>query len=124
MSNSTPWTERWGQAYRLRQEGKTFKAIGEILGVSASRASQLALRGDQETKRKAYYDYRTLFFSESPDSIRTLDLSIRVLNCLRPENIQTIKELSAITDNELLRIPNLGKKSLREIKDVLAKLEK
>jgi hypothetical protein len=41
-------------------------------------------------------------------------------NCLKAENIYYIGDLVQRTENELLKTPNLGKKSLTEIKDVLA----
>jgi DNA-directed RNA polymerase subunit alpha len=49
-----------------------------------------------------------------------LDLTVRSANCLKAENIYSIGDLIQKTEVELLRTPNLGKKSLTEIKDVLA----
>ncbi len=49
-----------------------------------------------------------------------LDLTVRSLNCLKAENIYYIGDLIQRTEVELLKTPNLGKKSLTEIKDVLA----
>ncbi|UCH53488.1 MAG: DNA-directed RNA polymerase subunit alpha [Pseudomonadota bacterium] len=49
-----------------------------------------------------------------------LELTVRSANCLKAENIFYIGDLIQKTEFELLKTPNLGKKSLTEIKDVLA----
>ncbi|MDH5611191.1 MAG: DNA-directed RNA polymerase subunit alpha [Gammaproteobacteria bacterium] len=49
-----------------------------------------------------------------------LELTVRSANCLKAESIYYIGDLIQRTEVELLRTPNLGKKSLTEIKDVLA----
>lgn len=49
-----------------------------------------------------------------------LELTVRSANCLKAENIFLIGDLIQRTEVELLKTPNLGKKSLNEIKDVLA----
>jgi len=49
-----------------------------------------------------------------------LELTVRSANCLKAENIFYIGDLIQRTEVELLKTPNLGKKSLTEIKDVLA----
>ena len=48
-----------------------------------------------------------------------LELTVRSANCLKAENIHYIGDLIQRTEVELLKTPNLGKKSLTEIKDVL-----
>lgn len=49
-----------------------------------------------------------------------LELTVRSANCLKAENICFIGDLVQQSESELLKTPNLGKKSLTEIKDVLA----
>ncbi len=49
-----------------------------------------------------------------------LELTVRSANCLKAESIYYIGDLVQKTEQELLKTPNLGKKSLAEIKDVLA----
>ncbi|MBA2654485.1 MAG: DNA-directed RNA polymerase subunit alpha [Gammaproteobacteria bacterium] len=49
-----------------------------------------------------------------------LELTVRAANCLKAENIYYIGDLVQRTENDLLKTPNLGKKSLLEIKNVLA----
>ena len=52
--------------------------------------------------------------------VEDLELTVRSANCLKAEGIKYIGDLVQRTEVELLKTPNLGKKSLTEIKDVLA----
>lgn len=52
--------------------------------------------------------------------IEDLELTVRSTNCLKAENIYYIGDLIQCTEVELLKTPNLGKKSLTEIKNILA----
>lgn len=49
-----------------------------------------------------------------------LELTVRSANCLKVQNIYYIGDLVQLSENDLLKTPNLGKKSLTEIKNVLA----
>ena len=49
--------------------------------------------------------------------IEDLDLSVRSYNCLKRAGIQTVDELTQKTEDEMMRVRNLGKKSLKEVKD-------
>lgn len=68
----------------------------------------------QETKREVGIDPILL------RPVDELELTVRSANCLKAENIYFIGDLIQRTEMELLKTPNLGKKSLTEIKDVLA----
>ena len=52
--------------------------------------------------------------------IDDMELSIRSVHCLLNANIVTIGELVKLTQYDLMRLPNLGRKSLREIREELA----
>ena len=52
-----------------------------------------------------------------------LELTVRAANCLKAENIYYIGDLVQRTENDLLKTPNLGRKSLTEIKSVLTSRE-
>ena len=54
--------------------------------------------------------------------IEDLDLSVRSYNCLKLAGIQTVDELTQKTEDEMMRVRNLGKKSLKEVKDKLIEL--
>jgi DNA-directed RNA polymerase subunit alpha len=55
-------------------------------------------------------------------SVEELELSVRSYNCLKNANIQTIGELVQKTEAEMLKTKNFGRKSLNEIKEILASL--
>jgi DNA-directed RNA polymerase subunit alpha len=54
--------------------------------------------------------------------IEELDLSCRSYNCLKRAGIQTVLELTDKTEEEMMKVKNLGKKSLKEIKEKLASI--
>ena len=55
-------------------------------------------------------------------SVEELELSVRSYNCLKNANIQTIGELVVKTESEMLKTKNFGRKSLTEIRDILAEM--
>ena len=59
---------------------------------------------------------------KTPMLIDELELTARDLRCLRLEEITTVDQLCAMTENQVLRIPNLGRKALNNIKEELLKL--
>ncbi|MBQ6921146.1 MAG: DNA-directed RNA polymerase subunit alpha [Bacilli bacterium] len=52
-------------------------------------------------------------------TIEDLDLSVRSYNCLKRANISTVLELTEKSEEEMMKVKNLGKKSLKEIKEKL-----
>ncbi len=66
-----------------------------------------------ETESESNYDIK----------IEDLDLSVRSYNCLKRAGIRTIGEVAQKTELELNNVKNLGKKSLKEIKEKLVELE-
>ncbi|MCR5066861.1 MAG: DNA-directed RNA polymerase subunit alpha [Erysipelotrichaceae bacterium] len=56
--------------------------------------------------------------------IEDLDLTVRSYNCLKRAGIQSVDELTQKTEDEMMRIRNLGKKSFKEIKEKLAAIGK
>ena len=50
-------------------------------------------------------------------SIDDLDLSVRAYNCLKRAGILTLRDLTDKSENEMMKIRNLGKKSLKEVID-------
>jgi len=55
-------------------------------------------------------------------SIEELDLSVRPLNCLKRAGIFTVEDLIRKTEDEMLKVRNLGRKSLDEVIEKLNKL--
>ena len=54
--------------------------------------------------------------------LEDLDLSVRSYNCLKRASIQTVEELVNKTEEELMKVRNLGKKSFKEVKDKVVEL--
>ncbi len=75
------------------------------------------LEGDAEPEAEEQVDEVDPILLRPVDD---LELTVRSANCLKAENIYYIGDLIQRTEVELLKTPNLGKKSLTEIKDVLA----
>lgn len=56
-------------------------------------------------------------------TIEELDLSVRSYNCLKRAGINTVEELTQKTEEDMMKVRNLGKKSLEEVQNKLAELE-
>ena len=56
-------------------------------------------------------------------TIEELDLSVRSYNCLKRAGINTVQELTQKTEEDMMKVRNLGRKSLEEVKSKLAELE-
>jgi DNA-directed RNA polymerase subunit alpha len=104
---------------------------GAVTAEDAVRASakilveQLAVFAQLEGSELAAFDAPAARSSQQFDPILLrpvdeLELTVRSANCLKAENIYYIGDLIQRTENELLKTPNLGRKSLNEIKEVLA----
>lgn len=52
--------------------------------------------------------------------VEELEFSVRALNCFKNEGIRTVRDLVVLTEAELLHTPNFGRKTLREVKEILA----
>ena len=55
-------------------------------------------------------------------SVDELELSVRSYNCLKNAKINTIRDLVQMTESEILKMKNFGRKSLKEIKEILAEM--
>lgn len=56
-------------------------------------------------------------------TVEELDLSVRSFNCLKRANINTVEELTEKTEDDMMKVRNLGKKSLEEVIHKLAELD-
>lgn len=56
-------------------------------------------------------------------TVEELDLSVRSFNCLKRATINTVDELTQKTEEDMMKVRNLGKKSLEEIQNKLAELD-
>ncbi|KPL51459.1 MULTISPECIES: DNA-directed RNA polymerase subunit alpha [Hyphomicrobiales] len=86
---------------------------------------QLAIFVNFEEPRKAEVEERLPEIGIPPALLKKVDeleLSVRSANCLKNDNIVYIGDLIQKTEAEMLRTPNFGRKSLNEIKEVLAQM--
>ena len=118
---------------RVGQNNNFDKLILEVWtngSISPEEALALAARTLIEhfeilTSLNAIADETGLMISKSEDpsvkiletSIDDLDFSVRAYNCLKRANILTLKDLVDKSENEMMKIRNLGKKSLKEVMD-------
>jgi DNA-directed RNA polymerase subunit alpha len=100
------------------------EAIGlaaDLLGDHLRIFSSFEAKGEIEEAREAVeVDPRLSEMLSKP--IEELDLSVRSANCLKNANIRTLGDLVQRSEREMLSTKNFGRKSLDEIKDVLASL--
>jgi len=96
-------TERQKEAAKMRAQGATYDAIAQRFGVSKSRAYQMAFDGARDKRR---------IFDGA-------EVSVRVYNCLRMEGCTTWDDVSKIPASTLLRAPNFGSKSMKEVNENL-----
>jgi DNA-directed RNA polymerase subunit alpha len=90
------------------------KILVEQLAVFAQLEGSEIAAFEQPSQRAAQFDPILL------RPVDELELTVRSANCLKAENIYYIGDLIQRTETELLKTPNLGRKSLNEIKEVLA----
>jgi len=90
------------------------KILVEQLAVFAQLEGSEIAAFDQPAQRQTQFDPILL------RPVDELELTVRSANCLKAENIYYIGDLIQRTETELLKTPNLGRKSLNEIKEVLA----
>ena len=113
---------------KLVLEIETNGSIGPEEAVRASAkilVEQLAVFAQLEGLELSVFDVPAQRSTQQFDPILLrpvdeLELTVRSANCLKAENIYYIGDLIQRTENELLKTPNLGRKSLNEIKEVLA----
>jgi DNA-directed RNA polymerase subunit alpha len=60
--------------------------------------------------------------TEMAMTIESLDLTVRSYNCLKREGINTVSELIALSEHQLVNIRNFGQKSVDEVKDKLTEM--
>jgi len=102
---------------------KKFKIIA-CLATDTDVDKYLAEQKEAKEREKQYRELYPVIHEEILDrSIEDLELSYRPYNCLKSAGIDTVGEAMKKTDKELLRIKNFGRTSLREVREVLHKLE-
>lgn len=132
---------RTQDVFGLGGNEKTHSAIGEIEGLSGGRCQQITLEIIRKVKHRIQIIEERMKqpqvlikYIEKAEDITQANLpivykpvdslgemTVRTRNCIFNSNIRTIEELINTSEYDLLRIPNFGKKGLRELKDLLDK---
>ena len=111
-------TPRWRTILEARLAGQTFTKIAHDQGVTPSRVREIAIWAARRVRWAARNP-------EPKDTPReywlAMGLPTRAANCLHNEGIKTLDELAQVDLDDLMRIPNFGKKSLAAISELLAK---
>lgn len=130
-------TEREREVLKMRSglfydnKPYTLEEVGQVFGVTRERIRQI----EAKAIRRIYHWQRKQRFNQANEIsievitdntpvetlVEDLGLSVRAYRCLKRANINTVGELTLKTKKELMRIRNLGSKSLKEI---IQKLEK
>lgn len=122
-------------ALELRRSGKTYKEVGNVLGVCAGRAGQIIEQAERLERRIAAqkerieqvkeFDLKDMDISSVPMSILMDELSARSANCMKNARLDkgTIGDLLAIPEAVLMKTQNFGRKSLWEIRDAIEEIK-
>ena len=100
----------------------TIREISEKFGISVSRVQQIRLKSMRRLRHPKKSNYiifgsETIEKSPSIDSeIYVLGLSDRAFNCLRRANINTVRQASQLSDDDYIRIRNMGRRTMEEVK--------
>ena len=92
----------------------------EVMQNAAERLLGLNIEAQQELIKDVVYGQMRLVIADM--TIEELDLSVRSYNCLKRAGIQTVQDLASKSEDDMIKVRNLGKKSLKEVKEKLIEL--
>ena len=87
----------------------------EVMQNAAERLLGLNIEAQQELIKDVVYGQMRLVIADM--TIEELDLSVRSYNCLKRAGIQTVQDLASKSEDDMIKVRNLGKKSLKEVMD-------
>jgi len=90
--------------------------VDQLVVFTGLESSEMHVYGEREAASRGKETFDPILLRP----VDELELTVRSANCLKAENIYYIGDLIQRTETELLKTPNLGRKSLNEIKEVLA----
>ena len=125
--------------FGLGENEKSYREIASVEGLSAGRSQQITQTIIRKIKHRIYIIQQKMAepqvivkYIEKEEtvpinlpivykSVHALgEMSVRTANCLHYENIQTIEQLVRLSEAKALEIPNFGRKSLNELRHLLA----
>ena len=106
------------KAKELRPYVERIITLGKRGGLHARRQAHAQLMDEKVVQEEDNLPFNRNLLRK----VDELELSVRSANCLKNDNIVYIGDLVQKTEQEMLRTPNFGRKSLNEIKEVLASM--
>ena len=107
----------------LRPEEAVSKAAGILVMHLKLFQNMDGLPEEEEEEEATFPEEEEDDFSKVLDmTIEDLDLSVRSFNCLKRANINTVADLAEKTEDDMMKVRNLGRKSLEEVKKKLEEL--
>ena len=100
---------------------KKMKKFAALL-LAVSMAAGMVACGSSDKKEETTKKEETKKEKILEKTIEELDLSVRSFNCLKRAGINTVQELTDKSEADMMRVRNLGRKSLEEVKNKLAEL--
>lgn len=125
-------TPREEKVVQMVADGKDFNEVGMYFAVTRERIRQIADKASKKIRRIFEYQEAEQNRRKMLDEAKTkvlegltledLSLSVRTLICLRNAGLTYASQLSGVSEMDLLRIKNFGRKSVAELKEVLAEV--
>lgn len=113
MSNSALWINPASNGFIVANHGPEVLTTERPMVFESYESLERYLRGQLGGIAKNAQPYLG-------GSVDLLDITVRTANTLKAEGVMTVSDLTSRTPIEILRFPNLGTKTLREIRDALA----
>jgi hypothetical protein len=131
------YEERNAKIAKAVEAGRTYRDIGKEFGISPSRVAIIVHRDKrnkemlknkklkEEKGHSIYVKYSAFNINKEGydflmKSVEEAEFSVRTVNCLKNDNVNYIWQIFGKTEAELFRMPNFGRKSLNELKEVFA----
>jgi DNA-directed RNA polymerase subunit alpha len=126
--NALPPDLRAATIQRVYENGASVGQIARHMGISTSRVHMII----KQAKRKEQWKRRSAEIIKDAGYVNTVqkfmdleleafDFAVRPKNCLKNEGFVTVGDVVTTDEKDLMKIPNFGKKSLQNVRDVLSK---
>ena len=131
------YEERNAKIVKAVETGRTYRDVGKEFGISPSRVAIIIHRDKrnkemlkrkkfkEESGHSVYVQYSAFNINKEGyeflmKEVEDAYFSVRTVNCLKNDNVNYVWQIFGKTEAELFRMPNFGRKSLNELKEVFA----
>jgi DNA-directed RNA polymerase subunit alpha len=109
-----------GKFFEKKQDAERHERIGILMGRISEFKEAFSLTSDAQDAIIAWENFKSK--DRLLASVESMAITVRTVNCLKTENINTIEELVRQSSASLLKTPNLGRKCLNEIIEALSSM--